>query len=222
MLKGIAASAGAAVAQLFYLEEPDLSVVEETGLDPAQQHQRYEQAAAQAIRELDGLYEKARATDENVAQVFDIHRMMLEDPDLIDGIDELLDQGFNAEYAVRQTADGLAAMFKAMEDEYMQARSADITDVGQPADPGTQRAIRIPPSSPRAGNCGGGGICCPARPYGLGQITRGGGIWSSPQLGSSTSTVLRHPGPHPWASLPSWAWGTTYAGCPPIAALVAH
>ena len=66
MLKGIAASAGAAVAQLFYLEEPDLSVVEETGLDPAQQHQRYEQAAAQAIRELDGLYEKARATDENV------------------------------------------------------------------------------------------------------------------------------------------------------------
>ena len=36
MLKGIAASAGAAVAQLFYLEEPDLSVVEETGLDPAQ------------------------------------------------------------------------------------------------------------------------------------------------------------------------------------------
>ena len=130
MLKGIAASAGAAVAQLFYLEEPDLSVTKETGLDPVQQHQRYEQAAAQAIRELDGLYEKARATDENVAQVFDIHRMMLEDPDLIDGIDGLLDQGFNAEYAVRETADGLAAMFKAMEDEYMQARSADITDVG--------------------------------------------------------------------------------------------
>ena len=62
MLKGIAASAGAAVAQLFYLEEPDLSVTKETGLDPVQQHQRYEQAAAQAIRELDGLYEKARAT----------------------------------------------------------------------------------------------------------------------------------------------------------------
>ena len=130
MLKGIAASAGAAVAPLFYLEEPDLSVTQETGLDPAVQHQRYDQAAAQAIRELDGLYEKARATDENVAQVFDIHRMMLEDPDLIDGIDELLDQGFNAEYAVRETADSLGAMFKAMDDEYMQARSADVMDVG--------------------------------------------------------------------------------------------
>lgn len=130
MLKGIAASAGAAVAQLFYLEEPDLSVTKETGLDPAQQHQRYDQAAAQAIRELDALYEKARATDENVAQVFDIHRMMLEDPDLIDGIDELLDEGCNAEYAVRETANTLAAMFKAMDDEYMQARAADVTDVG--------------------------------------------------------------------------------------------
>ena len=42
MLKGIAASAGAAVAPLFYLEEPDLSVVKESGLDPVQQHQRYE------------------------------------------------------------------------------------------------------------------------------------------------------------------------------------
>ena len=130
MLKGIAASAGAAVAPLFYLEEPDLSVTKEAGLDPVQQHQRYEQAAAQAIRELDALYDKARATDENVAQVFDIHRMMLEDPDLIDGIDELLDKGFNAEYAVRETADSLAAMFKAMDDEYMQARAADVTDVG--------------------------------------------------------------------------------------------
>ncbi|MDE6259956.1 MAG: phosphoenolpyruvate--protein phosphotransferase [Oscillospiraceae bacterium] len=130
MLKGIAASAGAAVAQLFYLEEPDLSVTRETGLDPAQQHQRYDQAAAQAIRELDGLYEKARATDENVAQVFDIHRMMLEDPDLIDGIDGLLDEGYNAEYAVRETADSLAAMFKSMDDEYMQARAADVMDVG--------------------------------------------------------------------------------------------
>ena len=131
MLKGIAASAGAAVAPLYHLEEPDLSVTRESGLDPAAQHQRYDQAAAQAIGELDALYEKARATDENVAQVFDIHRMMLEDPDLIDGIDALLDQGFNAEYAVRETADGLAAMFKAMEgDEYMQARAADVMDVG--------------------------------------------------------------------------------------------
>ena len=130
MLKGIAASSGAAVAQLFHLEEPDLSVVKESGLDPAQQHQRYDQAAAQAIRELDGLYEKARATDENVAQVFDIHRMMLEDPDLIDGIDGLLDEGYNAEYAVRETADSLAEMFRAMDDEYMQARAADVMDVG--------------------------------------------------------------------------------------------
>ena len=190
MLKGIAASAGAAVAQLFYLEEPDLSVVEETGLDPAQQHQRYEQAAAQAIRELDGLYEKARATDENVAQVFDIHRMMLEDPDLIDGIDELLDQGFNAEYAVRQTADGLAAMFKAMEDEYMQARSADITDVGN-------RLIRVLKGIPDTaefpdGNCGGGGSAAqPDRPAGQ---KPGGGLCHQAGL---VHLPLRHPGPHP-------------------------
>ena len=129
MLKGIAASSGAAVAQLFHLEEPDLSVVKESGLDPAQQHQRYDQAAAQAIRELDGLYEKARATDENVAQVFDIHRMMLEDLDFCEGVSGLVAGGCNAEWAVQETGNMLHDMFQAIDDETMRARAADVKDV---------------------------------------------------------------------------------------------
>lgn len=130
MLKGIGASAGVAVAELFHLEEADLSVTLVQGLDPAAEQTRYEGAAAQALRELDALYDKACETDENVAQVFDIHRMMLDDPDFCEGIADIIAEGANAEYAVRQTADGLAAMFQAMEgDEYMQARAADVQDV---------------------------------------------------------------------------------------------
>lgn len=137
MLKGIAASAGVAVAELFHLKEPDLSVTLVRGLDSAAEHARYDAAAAQALTELDALYDKACETDENVAQVFDIHRMMLDDPDFCEGIAGALDQGINAEYAVRQTADGLAAMFQAMEgDEYMQDRAADVRDVAN-------RLIRI-------------------------------------------------------------------------------
>lgn len=136
-LQGIAASPGVAVAELFRLEEPDLSVTLIQGMDPAVQKQRYDSAAAQALSELDALYARACQTDENVAQVFDIHRMMLDDPDFCDGIVEGLEMGVNAEYAVRQTADTLAAMFRAMEgDEYMQARAADVEDVAS-------RLIRI-------------------------------------------------------------------------------
>ena len=137
MLKGIAASAGVAIAELFHLDQPDLTVAPETGRDPAAERARYDAAAAQALRELDALYDRACQTDEQTAQVFDIHRMMLDDPDFCEGVGDALDQGASAEWAVQQTADGLAAMFQAMEgDEYMQARAADVRDVAS-------RLIRI-------------------------------------------------------------------------------
>ncbi|MCD7844326.1 MAG: phosphoenolpyruvate--protein phosphotransferase [Oscillospiraceae bacterium] len=137
MLKGIGASAGVAVAELVWLEKPDLSVTRREGLDPAAEKARYDSAAAQALSELDALYERACETDEATAQVFDIHRMMLDDPDFCEGVAEALEQGVNAEWAIWQTAEGLADMFRAMEgDDYMQARAADVQDV-------SQRLIRI-------------------------------------------------------------------------------
>ena len=130
MLKGIAASAGVAIAELFYLREPDLTVAPDMGRDPDVERARYDGAAAQALAQLDALYDQASRTDEQTAQVFDIHRMMLDDPDFCEGVSGALDQGASAEWAVQQTADGLAAMFEAMEgDEYMQARAADVRDV---------------------------------------------------------------------------------------------
>ena len=130
MLKGIAASAGAAVAELFRLSAPDLSVDSTACYEPGSERERYESAAETALGELDALYDMAMETDEATAQVFDIHRMMLDDPDFCDGIEDGISAGHCAEFAVQQTADTLAGMFLAMEgDEYMQARAADVRDV---------------------------------------------------------------------------------------------
>lgn len=130
MLKGIAASAGAAVAELFRLSAPDLSVDSTACYEPGGERERYQSAAESALAELDALYDMAMETDEATAQVFDIHRMMLDDPDFCDGIEDGIGAGHCAEFAVQQTADTLAGMFLAMEgDEYMQARAADVRDV---------------------------------------------------------------------------------------------
>ena len=130
MLKGIAASAGAAVAELFRLRAPDLSVDSTACYEPDGERERYQSAAESALAELDALYDMAMETDEATAQVFDIHRMMLDDPDFCDGIEDGIGAGHCAEFAVQQTADMLAGMFLAMEgDEYMQARAADVRDV---------------------------------------------------------------------------------------------
>ena len=64
------------------------------------------------------------------AQIFEIHIMMLEDEDYNESIANIIDtQQVNAEYAVAVTSDNFAEMFAAMDDAYMQARSADVRDI---------------------------------------------------------------------------------------------
>ena len=59
MLKGIAASAGAAVAELFRLSAPDLSVDSTACYEPDGERERYQSAAETALAELDALYDMA-------------------------------------------------------------------------------------------------------------------------------------------------------------------
>ena len=62
--------------------------------------------------------------------------MLLEDLDFIEGVEALLDKGYNAEYAVEQTGDKFKRIFEASENEILQARAMDVLDV-------TRRMIRI-------------------------------------------------------------------------------
>lgn len=56
--------------------------------------------------------------------------MMLEDEDYQDAICNMIrNEMVNAEYAVAVTGDNFAEMFASMDDDYMQARSADVRDI---------------------------------------------------------------------------------------------
>lgn len=92
---------------------------------------RLEKAKEKAIGQLREIYEKAlKEIGEANAGIFEIHIMMVEDEDYNDAIVELINgQKVNAEYAVAVTADNFAEMFAAMDDAYMQARSADVRDI---------------------------------------------------------------------------------------------
>lgn len=68
---------------------------------------------------------------EDEAQIFEIHAMMLEDEDFTDAVFEMIGTTHcNAEYAVQTVAAQFAERFSSMEDAYMQARSADVRDIG--------------------------------------------------------------------------------------------
>ena len=92
---------------------------------------RLERAKKEAIEQLRLIYEKAlKEIGETNAGIFEIHIMMIEDEDYNEAITELINgQKVNAEYAVAVTSDNFAEMFTAMDDVYMQARSADVRDI---------------------------------------------------------------------------------------------
>lgn len=115
---------------LFYSKEQGQIVrkhIEDTDAEIA----RYETAKATAVEQLQELYEKAvQEVGEVNAQIFEVHSMLLEDDDYNDSVTNMITtQGVNAEYAVAMTGDHFAEMFANMDDEYFQARSADIKDI---------------------------------------------------------------------------------------------
>lgn len=63
------------------------------------------------------------------AAIFEVHAMMLADPDYSAYIHTRIDAGVSAPDAVLETADYFAELFAQMEDSYMQARAADVRDV---------------------------------------------------------------------------------------------
>lgn len=99
--------------------------------DPEAEAVRCRKAVSAAFEQLGELHQKAlRKTGKAGAAVFEIHRMMLEDRDYQEFIENIIrTQGVNAEYAVAQAADHFAGMFLSIDDEYMQGRAADVRDI---------------------------------------------------------------------------------------------
>ncbi len=99
--------------------------------DTASELLRLDKAVKSVSDSLSELYEKALGeVGESGAQIFEIHRMMLEDDDYMESVRGIIErQKVNAEYAVALTSDNFAAIFLSMEDNYMRGRAADVRDV---------------------------------------------------------------------------------------------
>ncbi len=124
---------GIAIGKLKVYKKKDTTISKTPIVDTAAEIARFENAQAKAIEQQTALYEKALAeAGEDIAEVFNIHAMMLEDDDFVDAIKEIINnQKMCAEYAVKTAGDNQAAVFAAMDDPYLQARSADVLDIAQ-------------------------------------------------------------------------------------------
>lgn len=110
-------------------------------LDVVEQHIRQDQiddeinrlhAAVDATRgEMHSLRARLHgALAKEVGEFLDLHALLLDDPELLHGLDELIRTGrYAADYALRLQRDRLAAVFDGMDDAYLKSRMDDLDHV---------------------------------------------------------------------------------------------
>ena len=113
IIRGKGVFGAVAVGKISFFNRSDAEVVREKISSPETEIARFESAKSAAKSQLDTLYEKAlKEVGEANAQIFDIHKMMLDDMDYNESVKNIIEtQLVNAEYAVALTADNFSYSF---------------------------------------------------------------------------------------------------------------
>lgn len=129
MLKGIAASSGVAISNVYKLERPVL-VVNPNFSDLETELTVFSESLEKTKVDIEKVKSKAvgRLSDDELA-IFDAHLMVASDPEFIGQIEEQIRNGSSVSTAVESVKNMFVGMFEAMEDEYFRERAADIKDV---------------------------------------------------------------------------------------------
>ena len=132
-LLGIAASPGVAVGPAALYRPRLPAVVARATEDTAGEWLRLQEAVAAARGEIVALHRQAvKQVGAEEAAIFEAHLLFLQDPSLVEATrDRIYGEGINAEAAWQRETANMAATYRGMTDEYMQARAADIEDVAQ-------------------------------------------------------------------------------------------
>ncbi len=132
-LRGIGAAPGCAVGPVFIYRPTSLDVERRSVDEPQAEEARLEQALVSARGALTVLQNEVAATAGEVAgRIFEFHRLMLEDEQLLSAIrNRIRDGRYNAEAAVADVFSEWVKRFEGLDDALMRARAADVRDTGR-------------------------------------------------------------------------------------------
>lgn len=132
-LSGLAASRGSALGRARVRLPHVVDVVAEY-IDPADvdaELARLHDAIDRVRTEMHAMRDRLQgALAHEVGEFLDLHALLLDDPELLHGLDELIRTDHSsADYALRQQRDRIAAVFARMDDDYFRSRMDDIDQV---------------------------------------------------------------------------------------------
>ncbi len=130
-IRGRAASGGIVFGKIKFYRRDDITVKKHKVSNPELELQRYQYAKEVSLKELDELYEReVRKIGKDHAEIFMIHRMLIEDYGFVSKIEELINKEcVTADYAVHRAAAEVASSLGRAEDDYIRARTADVLDI---------------------------------------------------------------------------------------------
>ncbi len=131
---GIIGSGGIVIGKA-YLYKKETMIIDENTIDEGSLNaelETVEQALRLSGEQINQIMEQAsREFSQDEASIFNAHRMILEDPELISKIKEkILNEKIHSSNAANQVIETYIEIFSGMEDEYLRERAADIKDVG--------------------------------------------------------------------------------------------
>lgn len=130
-LKGITASTGIAFGTAYKLLIPDLSFEERSIIHVDEEMKRLQLAVGKARAEIKTIRHQVKnhQGEENAA-IFDSHLLMLDDPDYMGTIEQIVnDEKINVESALVRVTELLISTFKQLNNLYIRERITDIQDV---------------------------------------------------------------------------------------------
>ena len=99
---------------------------------PCAEMERFHEAMKTARDQLTVLFEKTKEeAGEAEAAIVEVQRLLLEDPDYLEGVTAAIKNGESAAQAALDTGEFFAREFEALEDPCMRSRSADIRDMAR-------------------------------------------------------------------------------------------
>lgn len=131
--QGIGLGAGVAIGKtLFYRSAPPLVTNRLSSGSVESEWARVAAALDQSRSQLQDVKSVVLARSGNAqAAIIDAHLMILEDPEILDGIRARLQSDkASAEYAVQEVFKSYETVFAGMEDPYLRERAADVRDLG--------------------------------------------------------------------------------------------
>lgn len=133
VLHGQPASRGLALGRA-HVREPQIHEVREESIPAGAveaEIERLHSALDTARAELQQMRERVQgALALELGEFLDIHQLILDDPELVLGLDDLIRTAhYSADYALKLQRDRLVAVFEAIDDPYMRSRREDVEHV---------------------------------------------------------------------------------------------